>query len=98
MIPSLFAIYDPTISLGTILSAVGIMLTIVGAAWSVAVKVNRDLALFQQALQEHTKLLEAHAKRIDNQDKMILDVIRSLERLLGRLEATPRLLPVQETR
>jgi hypothetical protein len=79
--------FDPTVTLGTVLSMLGIVAAIAGAAWRVSSKVNADLVGFQQAMLAHTKLLEEHAKRIDKQDGMILDVIRSLERLMGRLEA-----------
>lgn len=78
--------FDPTVTLGTLLSMLGIVAAIAGAAWRVSSKVNTDLVGFQQAMIAHTRLLEEHAKRIDKQDGMILDVIRSLERLMGRLE------------
>jgi hypothetical protein len=80
------ALYDPTISLGTILLGASLIVTIVGAALAIVVKINRDLAAFNGKIEAHATLLDGYAKHMDKQDALILDTVKSVERLVGRVE------------
>lgn len=78
--------FDWTISLGTIVMACSTILGIWMAAWRTYSVIDKRLALSERGQLDHTRALAEHAQRMEKQDDLLLNIVRSMERLTGRLE------------
>ena len=79
-------IFDWTISLGTILSA---LLVIMGT-WATVSRLysllDKRLAVFENILDDHANTLIRHSTRMEKHDDIIIKMTGDMQRIIGRLE------------
>jgi len=75
-------VFDGTITLGTIVQMVVMVVGII-VAW---MKLDTKLTAFAVNLEHHAAAIEKHTARLDAIDARLLNVIADLQRLIGRSE------------
>ena len=78
--------FDPTISLGNMLSAVGMVAGLAVIAWRVLKTLDNRLQIFQDTLQSHAEALKAHDMILSTYEIRLFDLVGVVQRLVGRLE------------
>lgn len=82
--------FDWTVSFGTVLMTVTLMLTILTATWTLIYSVKSRLEVFQTTLVEHAEALHKHDKVLGLYETRIFELVGGLQRLIGRFEAEDR--------
>jgi len=80
--------FDPTITLGNVITMIGIVVGLWISATRLYGSVDRRLAVFEVMLSSHAKTLIEHNIRMEKQDDMLLRLMGEIQRLVGRLEST----------
>lgn len=87
--------FDPTVTLGNLVAA-GVFLFGLWAAGSRAyAQIERRIVVFETTINQHGRLLESHAVRMEKQDDMLVRISGDMQRIVGRLE-TANLMAVTE--
>lgn len=78
--------FDWTISLGTILSAI----LVVMGTWATVARLysllDRRLAVFETMLSNHATTLFTHSTRMEKHEDLIIKLTGNMQRIIGRLE------------
>lgn len=78
--------FDATITLGSVLAALGIITSVITTGARIFNQVDKRLAVFEQQLASHASVLTQHAARMEKQDDLLLKISGDLHRILGRIE------------
>lgn len=68
------------VSLGTILTIVTLI--------AIAVNLGRRIGAFEGTLKYHATTMSEHSTRLTMQETRIIDLVASVQRLIGRMEVT----------
>lgn len=79
--------FDPTITLGTLLSATAIIAGTWASISHLYSLLDKRIALFEEMLKGHAIELSSHAARIENHDIALMRLVGDLQRVIGRIEA-----------
>ena len=85
--------WDPTVSLGTLVGVITIVVTIAVAYTRAVGWFHERFALMEATAHSveammlvHAKQLENHSQRMDRYEARYVDIARDLQRLVGRME------------
>jgi hypothetical protein len=78
--------FDPTITLGNIITMLGIVLGIWISALKLFYAFDKRLGESELVVIEHTKQLRIHAERLEKQDNLLIVLVGDIQRLVGHLE------------
>lgn len=73
-----------TISTAILLSAIGLIITLLG----VSSRLGWHLGRIETTAIAHAASLTSHAERLDNYEDRLVEVVGNVQRLIGRVEAT----------
>jgi ParB-like chromosome segregation protein Spo0J len=82
--------FDWTISFGNVLSAVGMVAGLWAVAWKTITALDKRLEIFQTTLQVHSSALQKHDVILGTYEVRLFDLVQTVQRLLGRLEASEK--------
>ena len=78
--------FDPTISLGNVITIICFVASIVGARLSLYGKMDQRLAKLEGILMDNAATLIAHSGRMEKHDDLLLRLVGDMQRLIGRFE------------
>lgn len=77
---------DWTINIGN----VGLYLIGAGVAfWRLYAALDKRVSMFEMILKEHASTLSSHAMRMNKHEERIIDMLESVQRLIGRSGGDP---------
>jgi hypothetical protein len=80
--------FDTTITLGTVLGSLTIVIGVSTTIWRTAVSIRTRLDHLLSTQVRHEERLNSQDRKIDKQDEVLVGLVRTMERLVGRMEAT----------
>lgn len=78
--------WDRTITLGSIVTTMALITTIVGAYFAFVKRIEIQIAVFGKVLEFHAATLTSHSARLLKHEEDATELVATVQRLVGRSE------------